>query len=103
MKKRLVILFLSLTLITAAVIHLVTLSGGYALNGGVKLSELSEEKQLRYLKWHGVDVPDDYVDFVISIIPRMEEDPDYLYIVSNPIMHYLTEEVRDVVNDYYRR
>ncbi len=102
MKKRVVILVLSLALIGASVIHLATLNGNFWSKNDVKLSALSRDEQLQYLEEQGVDVPDNYADFIISIIPLIEEDPDrpVAISISNPKLFYLAEEVEDVVNDY---
>ncbi len=79
------------------------LGDSYSPDGNVILSTLSKDEKLCYLERQGVNVPDDYVDFVISIIPRIEEDPDYPCLVSNPVLCDLTEDVKNAVNDYYGR
>ncbi len=66
------------------------------------LSELSEDEQLAFLQEQGIDIPSIYSDFIISWITIVEEDPDFVLAITNPVLYRIGEDVRTVVNEYYR-
>lgn len=96
MKKSLICLVLSVLIVASLL---------FAAAGCTQektLSARSEEDQLEFLAEHGIEVPDGYVDYIISFIARIEEDPDITVLaISNPVLIDLCNRVKKVVCEYY--
>lgn len=71
-----------------------------------KLSEMSEEGCIEFIKSKGVDIPEDFNDenlgaFVKKIITAVEKDPDIPFAYSYTVTLDFVENIRKIVNEYY--
>lgn len=67
-----------------------------------KLSKMTYEKQVDFLKENGVE--EDEMSFAVECIAKCEENPDYVPFVMSDLRYYeIAEKVRNAVNNYYER
>lgn len=91
---------LSLVLILAAVAGAWLVGAQTSPSVPTPLSHMTQEQQLEYLRSQGIEVPEAYTQFVLDLIPLVEEDPGLPIAVSNPIAYQLGVDVREAVNQY---
>ena len=71
-----------------------------------KLSQMSEEDCVNFIKSRNIKIPDDFDNekigsFIKEIIIDLEEDPEKMYVISYSVAFYFIEEIREAVIDYY--
>ncbi len=91
---------LSLVLILAAVAGTWLVGAQTSPSVPTPLSHMTQEQQLEYLRSQGIDVPPYSTQFVLDLIPLVEEDPGLPIAISNPITYELGMDVREAVNHY---
>lgn len=73
-----------------------------------KLSEMSEEECLEFIKSKDIEIPDDLNKegigaLVKKTIVQIEENPDKNFVVSYTVTLNFLENIRKAVNEYYGR
>ena len=72
-----------------------------------KLSEMTTEEQIKFVKKQGIEIPEGYEDCVNDIIVWVEKYPElshpYSIGISNPILVEFAEQVEDAVHKYYEQ
>jgi len=84
-------------------------ASGFALNiseGTQRLSEMSDEECVAFVKSYNITIPDDYeelewADFIRKTIVSVENDPDYFFVYSYTETLRFANEIKNAVNDYY--
>ena len=76
-------------------------------NSQVRLSDLSEDECIAFLKEQGVEIPpvpeDDlaWAAFAYSIIVKVEENPNITFLYGSTVLLDLANDIKSVVNEYY--
>ena len=79
---------------------------GCSANSKPKLSSLSPEEQIEYLRDAGVEFPsgfpaEEHMDFILDIVRQAEEGVYHTPVVSNPAAIKAAEDVAAAVKEYY--
>ncbi len=67
------------------------------------LSSMTQDQQIDYLHSQNIKIPDNCTEFVLSLIPLVEKDPNFPIVINNPKIYKLGLDVREAVNCYYNR
>lgn len=102
--KRTVALFLAILLVLAMC---VSTSAAEQNETQIRLSELSEEECIAFIKSRGLQIPDTLANysslgtFIKNIIVTIEEDPHYQFVINYPVTYEFANQIKALVNDYY--
>ena len=73
----------------------------------MRLSELSEEECIAFIKSSRLEIPEELTDyqllgaFIKNIIATIEEDPYYQFTINYPVTYEFANQIKTVVNNYY--
>jgi|GEM_PF-2813764 len=96
-----------LLLLVAALLLIGCEKPGLVQSSG-KLSELSFEEQLSFLKNADVTFPDsfpaeEHEQFIKMVIKETEDNAGYMPVISNPVAFETAKSISRAVNEYYDR
>ena len=73
----------------------------------LRLSELSPEECIDFLKSYGVSIPDKFEDevmwapFIHDIMVKVENNPQITFHYNYSVQHYFANDIKDAVKEYY--
>lgn len=96
-----------ITIITAIVISLIYMNLYVYATENEKLSEMTEEEYIEFVKSQGAEIPDEYKDYrelgstIKEMIIYIEAHPEAEHIYNYTAKHELFTNIREVVLKYY--
>lgn len=72
-----------------------------------RLSDLSAEECIEFIKFYGVEIPDKFEDemtwapFVHDIIVQVEANPNTVFSFNYSVLHFFANDIKCAVNEYY--
>lgn len=101
MKKNFLSILLTVTVLTLSLLPTAVFGTDKILIEKPILSELTVEEQLVFLRSNGVEIDQHYENFTINTVAKLELDPNYLPVVNNPELWKITDELKNVLKNYY--